>query len=487
MNANIHTSLQQDFTLWLKKNILYIKDPDENLLRQSFTYACSVYRSEKRRNGEYTLETILKILEALTFTPADSLTYALAMFTKTDPLITQDPNIATLHEDLPELLNNYYQLSRLKIELDDTRISDSLAKIFFVIADNPRVTLTRLADRLVNLQTSEAFDEKQQKIMATKSLKLYSPLAQILGLKHIYAELENEAFKLLHPEIHEAIAQAVKQIEQKYTPKLVETVQLITDILTEQGAEHYVSVRIKKPYSVYNKMRFKFPDTSPDDTDKLISILFDIVGIRVIVPGVADCYTFVSAFQQHTDHPIAIKDYIQQPKPNNYQSIHCYHPLDETVKIEIQVRTFEMHERNEFGDASHFYYKVVDPYSRKVNSDNWIKNIVTWQENIQGASIEAIGYFQKNIYTLTPKRKVIQLPQGATVLDFAYAVHQGIGDAALQAYVNDKLVPLDHQLQNGDVVFIKTGKRVAPPFKFISTVKTSKAKKALSQFKHGRT
>lgn len=457
------------------------EDFDWHMFLHAYEVAEEIYKDTFRKNGAFTIEHVLDIAEELQYTPADTPSYVLALFSKIQHIDSRAFIEQGISAEVTDLLRQYAKLARLKLNIQGKEFSDVVAKMFFTIANSPRVTLVRLADRLINVRTADIFDREMQRHIADKALQLYTPLADLLGLGYIHRELGDEAFKLNDPEAYTHTVILLNKQQEVHETHFSTVQQNLDNVLQEHKINPVIESRIKSVFSCYKKTR-KYEQQKEGVLAPLIDQygMYDVLGIRILVNSIEDCYRVYSLVTDTYHTYSHIKDYIAQPKKNGYQSLHMYlFPSNDSV-LELQIRTHDMHYQNEYGNASHFFYKYVKGKQNIVPvTFNWTEAIITWQENVQGKAINEIEYFQRHLYVLTPKHDVLQLPIGSTVLDFAYSIHHEIGNSAIHAYVNNKHVSLDHKLSNGDMVEIMTGKRALPPIKFAKSVVTSAAKRQL--------
>jgi GTP pyrophosphokinase len=352
------------------------------------------------------------------------------------------------------------------------------------MAQDIRIILIKMADRLHNLQTLDSLPPEKQKRIAQESLEIYAPIANRLGMGQIKGELEDLAFPYVFPDKFDWLKKEIlpkMKTEREYIQRVI---KIIEKELTDQKIK-IISIhgREKRLYSLYRKLM-----RSPHDGD--INKIYDLVAIRIIVPTIANCYQSLGIIH-HLWRPLPgrIKDYIAQPKPNGYQSLHSTVFCQEGKIVEFQIRTPQMHEQAEFGIAAHWHYKEADKAPKKLGEKgftlpkklDWIQDLVKWQKEIQDDQqyLQALSldFFHNRIFVLTPKGDVIDLPEDATPIDFAYHVHTWIGDHCAGVKVNDQMTSLDVKLKNGDVIEIITDKnRKSPNLDWLKFAKTGAAK-----------
>ncbi len=375
--------------------------------------------------------------------------------------------------DVAFLVDGVTKVGKVKYRGVD-RYIENLRKMFVAVAVDLRVIIVRLADRLDNLRTLYVHSREKQVRIAQESLEIYAPIANRLGMGEIKGLIEDEAFKYALPDEYEWVKglAAKKQVtHQKYIKNVQRKLE---KELAEQGVK-YVSVhgRVKHFYSLYLKLlRY----------DRDITRINDLVALRVIVNDVADCYrTLGLVHQLWPPMQGRIKDYIAQPKVNGYQSLHTTVFTEDKKIVEIQIRGNDMHERAEYGVASHWQYDEIKVNPKPLDKIEWVEELAHWKQEIEDnqRSLERlkVDVLKNRIFVFTPKGDVIDLPEESTPVDFAYTIHTDIGDKCSRAYVNDAIVNLDFKLKNGDIVEILVDKnRKGPNPDWLQFVKSSSAR-----------
>lgn len=386
-------------------------------------------------------------------------------------------------KDVASIVEGETKISKLQYQGVE-RYAENLRKMFLAIAHDVRVVIVKFADRYHNLITLEALPEHRQKRMALETLEIYAPIANRLGMGAIRGDLEDLSFKYVYPNEYLWVESLTKERLREKSQYLEKIKKTIEHDLKENGVA-LVSLhgRTKRLYSLYKKLLEK---------DKDISKVYDIVAERIIVPTVQDCYATLGILHQRW-RPLKgrIKDYIAQPKPNGYQSLHTTVFCDEGEIVEFQIRTSQMHEEAEFGIAAHWFYHEQGKRSKAAEEQHihWLKDLVKIQRGIQDREkfLEAldslkIDFFRNRIFVFTPKGDVIDLPEGATPVDLAYAIHTEIGNHCAGTKINDQMSPLNTILQSGDVVEIMTDKnRKGPSADWVEFVKTSHARSKIKE------
>lgn len=379
------------------------------------------------------------------------------------------------------LVKGVTKLGKLKYRGLERHV-ESMRKLFIATAEDPRVLLIKLADRLHNVQTlaGHTNPEKRQRI-ALETIEIFAPLANRLGMGKLKGELEDYAFPYAYPEEYKKTREIIKE-HGKVTEKYVEKVErsLKKELAKEGFVNFRIDRRVKYLYSLYKKLL-------RHDMD--IEKVYDIVALRIIVPSVSDCYRVLGiVHNMWRPLPGRVKDYIALPKPNGYQSLHTTIFTGDGGIAEIQIRTDEMHRAAEYGIASHLAYKegffsfLKRSRVKQHKSLGWINDIIELQKHVAEGDTEYLeslkmDFFNDRVFVFTPKGDVIDLPEGSTPVDFAYAIHSDIGDHIGGAKVNGKMVALDSKLQNGDIVEIQIRKDARPSTKWFEYAKTNMARR----------
>jgi len=360
------------------------------------------------------------------------------------------------------------------------RSAENLRKIFLAMARDLRVMVIKLADRLHNMMTLDALPPERQQKVAMETLQIFAPLAHRLGIWKIKWELEDLAFKYLHPEDYNSIAEKVARTRKEREADLNEAVETIKVRLAEEKIEAAIQARPKHLYSIYGKMHREGVDFSE---------IYDLSALRIIVNTVSDCYHALGVVHdQWMPIPDRFDDYIAKPKSNMYQSLHTKVIGPRGEPLEIQIRTWDMHRTAEFGIAAHWRYKEqakpVDEFERKMT---WLRQqIFDWQADMKDAGefLHSVveDLFTDQVFVFTPRGDVIDLPAGSTPVDFAYRIHSDVGNHCVGAKVNGRIVPLSYKFSNGDIVEIISRSNSQPSLDWLSFVKTSQARNRIKRF-----
>ena len=473
----------------LKDEIKTYAAKDQALIERAFTFADKVHRGMKRKTGEPYIAHPLSAAVRLAELKLDPATIAAALLhdVAEDTGVTIADVKKEFGDEIGFLVDGVTKLGKLKYRGAE-RMAESLRKMFFAIAEDIRVVLIKLADRLHNMETLAALPPEKQKRIALETLEIYAPLANRLGFGDLKAKLEDLAFPYIYPEESKMVEKLAKTRLSERTHYIRRIQPQIEKYLGEEKVLiNQMDSRLKHNYSLWRKL-LKW--------DMDIEKIHDLIALRIIVPTIEDCYRALGIIHAHWKPlPGLIKDYIAMPKPNGYRSLHTTIFGPDGENIEIQIRTVEMHESAEHGIAAHWAYsenkkenmkayRAETASMAKETELSWVNQLRDWQKNITDSNefLESIkiDFFKNRIFCLTPKGDAIDLPEGATVVDFAYHVHSAIGHSASGARVNGKMVPLNYELGNGDVVEILTQKNKKPNADWLDFVKTSMARKHIA-------
>jgi len=468
------------------QNTRELTEAESDLLRRAFDFSQKAHANQKRKSGEpyfnHAYETALKLAEWR----LDTATIAAGLLHDVleDAGINLDELKKEFGEEIAFLVDGVTKLGRLKYRGIE-RQAENLRKMILALGEDLRVVFIKLADRLHNMKTLSALPIQKQKRIALETSEIYAPLAYRLGMANLAGELEDLAFPYLYPREHQWLIENVKESYEERQNYLEKVKPIIEKSLKEHGIEPIkIDLRAKRYSSLYKKLlRY----------DMNLEQIYDLVALRIIVKTVEECYATLGIIHQlWPPLPGRIKDYIALPKPNGYRSLHTTVFCLENKPTEIQIRTLEMHEEAENGIAAHWAYeqkKGTKEYleEKPIFADKkeliWVQQLKNWQKEFSNPEefIQSlkIDFFKDRIFAITPKGEVVDLPAGATPVDFAYAIHTDIGDSCVGAKVNNKIVPLDYQLQSGDLVEILTQKSKKPSESWLKFVKTSQARKKI--------
>ncbi len=454
---------------------------DTERLWHAFRLAEQAHRGQTRNSGEPYLAhglTVADILADLRLDP-DTVVAGLMHDVVEDtsvPLATIGQEFGA---DVAAMVDGVTKISEIQSANPEARKAENYRKLVLSIAKDPRTVLIKLADRLHNMRTVQYLERDRQLDMALETMDVYAPLAHRFGIARIKWELEDRAFKLLHPERYFEIESGINQTRAERERAIEEVRGPLQAALQKAEIEAQVTGRPKHFYSIYRKMQAQRIG---------IDRVYDLLALRIMVATKADCYHALGIIHSlFTPLQDRIKDYIATPKPNLYQSLHTTVRAPGGRHVEIQIRTFEMHERNEIGIAAHWRYKESSRESTDFSGlVGWLRQIMEWQQDVTDPRefMESlkIDLFPDEVFVFSPKGEVFQLPRGATALDFAFHVHSEVGLHCSGAKVNDRLVSLAHPLENRDKVEIQTGRQVRASRSWLEHVRTSRAKHHLRRW-----
>jgi len=461
----------------------YNPKTNEDLLNRAYVYAMKAHGEQKRDSGDPYFSHPLQVAAILTDLKLDDATIAAALLHDTieDTDATRAEIDRLFGHDIGRLVEGLTKLKKLELVSREAKQAENLRKLLLAIADDVRVLLVKLADRLHNMRTLAHRPPEARRRTAEETLDIYAPLAGRMGMHELREELEDLAFRELNPDAYKVITERLEGLAARARRWIAEIEQQLTRKLAERGIAAEVVGRRKRAYSIWRKMERKSVGFEQ---------LSDILGFRVIVGTAAECYQALGIV--HTSWPVVpgrFKDYISTPKQNDYRSIHSTVIGPGKQRVELQIRTREMHQIAEYGIAAHALYKdgvgsPTEMLSRESNAYAWLRRTIELlaegsnpEEFLEHTKLEL---FHDQVFCFTPKGKLIALPRGATPIDFAYAVHTDVGNMAIGAKINGQVGPLSAPLQNGDEVQILTSEaQTAPPSAWESIVVTGKARAAI--------
>ncbi|HHY75679.1 MAG TPA: bifunctional (p)ppGpp synthetase/guanosine-3',5'-bis(diphosphate) 3'-pyrophosphohydrolase [Firmicutes bacterium] len=455
----------------------YLTPEEWALLERAYEFASRAHEGQKRLSGEDYIEHPVAVASILVELQGDAETLAAAILHDVveDTSTKLEDIKAAFGEEIAKLVDGVTKLSRIEFRSRFEEQVSNLRKMFLAMAEDWRVVVIRLADRLHNLRTLDPLPPDRQKATARETLDIYAPLAHRLGIWRLKWELEDLSFKYLYPDDYRSLSRSIAARRTEREAAVAVVIERMKERLSQEGIEAEVTGRAKNLYSIYRKMKTE---------GKELSEIYDLIAVRVIVNTVNDCYEVLGLC--HTlwkPVPGRFKDYIAMPKPNGYQSLHTTVVGPRGEPFEVQIRTKEMDQTAEYGSAAHWRYKEGarakdQAFEQKMS---WLRQLLEWQREMTDARefMEAlrVDVFNDEVFVFTPKGDVINLPVGSTPLDFAYRIHTDIGNRCVGAKVNGKIVPLSHKLETGDIVEILTSKQSAgPSLDWLDIVKTASAR-----------
>ncbi len=459
----------------------YNPSADEGLLNRAYIYAMMAHGSQKRASGDLFFGHPLEVAAILTDLKLDEATIAAAVLHDTieDTEATLEEINKTFGPQIGALVDGLTKIKRLDLVSKRAAQGENFRKLLLAIADDVRVLLVKLADRLHNMRTLQFMPPDKRRRIAEETLEIYAPLAGRMGIQEMREELEDLAFQNLNPDAFETISRHLRELTAKNVKLVDEIERALTEKFAAKGLKAEVTGRQKRPYSIWRKMERKSVSFEQ---------LSDIFGFRVIVDTLDDCYRALGVV--HTTWPMVpgrYKDYISTPKQNDYRSIHTTVIGPRSQRVELQIRTASMDEIAEYGIAAHALYKDgVADQSRLAGESRayqWLRRTVDLlaegdnpEEFLEHTKLEL---FHDQVFCFTPKGRLIALPRGATPIDFAYAVHTDVGNTAVGCKINGRMAPLLTELQNGDEVEIVRADGQTPPAAWESLVVTGKARASI--------
>jgi len=463
-----------------------IREEDIKLIERAFDFSQKAHQAEKRKSGEpyfnHCFETALKIAQWR----LDIATIVAALLHDVVEAGVELEKIKKeFGEEIAFLVEGVTKLGNLKYRVPEEQHAENLRKMLLAISRDIRVIILKLADRLHNMKTLRFLPIQKQKRIALETSEIYAPLAYRLGMQSLAGELEDLAFPYIYPQEYQWLLKNIKEHYEERENYLEKVKMILGKALEENNIEPVkIDFRAKHYSSLYKKLlRY----------DMNLEQVYDLVALRIIVKNVEECYAVLGLIHQMWPPlPGRIKDYIALSKPNGYRSLHTTVFCLDNRPTEFQIRTLEMHEAAENGIAASWAYeqkKDSKNYLKQkpIFADKkeliWVEQLKNWQKDFSEPQefLESlkIDFFKDRIFAITPKGEVIDLPLGATPVDFAYAIHSAIGDECVGAKVNNKIVPLDHQLQSGDLVEILTQKSKKPSESWLRFIKTNQARKKI--------
>ncbi len=465
-----------DINKLIKRIKKYSKNADFNLIAKAYLFAKKAHEKQLRKSGDSYIIHPLNVAYILADLKLDETIIAAALLH--DVLEDTDVTVEKLKQefgqDISTIVQGVTKISKMNYYDKKDYHAETIRKMLIATTKDIRVIIVKLADRLDNMRTLQYLDEERQRKISRETLDIYAPLAYRLGIWKIKWELEDLSFKYLEPKIY----QELKQNIAKKRKEREKEVKKIINIVKKESRKNKIKARVlgrpKNFYSIYKKMKKK---NIPFDE------IYDLQGLRIITKDVRQCYEILGTLHNlWKPIPNEFDDYIANPKPNMYQSIHTVVLID-NQKVEFQIRTEKMDNIAEEGIAAHWSYKEISKERKFEKGLGWLKQILEWKEKKGKDFIETlkIDLFGDNIFVFTPKGDVIELPKDSTPVDFAYTVHSEIGNKCTGARVNEKFVSLRHNLQNNDVIEILTNKNHKPSREWLKFVKSDRARVKIKQ------
>ena len=460
----------------------YNKFLNPETLNKAYDFALKAHKTQKRDEGVPYIFHPVAVADILTDLKLDSATIATGLLHDTieDTHATYETIKNEFGQEVADLVDGVTKISEFENKAVENSKAENFRKLIIATSKDIRVLLVKIADRLHNMRTIHFLKDKNKQIRKAKeTMEIYAPLADRMGMNRIRDELEDLSFKVLNNDARELIKNRLDEIKDNRSITFKTISYEFSDILNQNNLTSQIIGREKTPFSIWRKIQ-----------KKRVSLeqITDIIGFRIILNSVEDCYKALGVFHSiYNCIPGKFKDYISSPKINNYQSIHTAIIGPNKRPIEIQIRTMPMHEFAERGVASHWKYKSSEKFNSLTWKEyDWLKDLVEIIDKNQNPEhyfeYTKLQMFKENVFCFTPKGMIIKLPKDATPIDFSYAVHTKVGDAATGCEINGKNSPLQSTLINGDVVKIITSKKASPSLHWLTSTKTGKARAAIRRY-----
>ena len=457
-------------------------DPkDQAMVRRAFEWAASAHNGQHRLSGEDYVNHPLEVAAILADLELDAATIAAALLHDTveDTNVTAEEVKREFGPEVARLVEGVTKLGRISLRTDQQQQAENIRKMMVAMAEDLRVVLIKLADRLHNMRTLEPLTEAKRRKISRETLDIYAPLAHRLGIGQIKWELEDLSLRNLEPEAYDDVVKRIARKRHERESLVSDLREILARELEKVGIQAEITGRPKHIYSVWQKMTRE---------DKDFSEIYDLSAIRVQVESVRDCYGVLGVVHSlWKPMPGRFKDYIAMPKSNGYQSLHTTVITHTGEPFEIQIRTHEMHRVAEFGVAAHWTYKEGGKDASFDQKLSWLRSLLEWQNEVGDAesflNTVKVDLFQDEVYVFTPRGDVINLPADSTPVDFAYRIHTEVGHRCIGAKVNGRMVPLEYALQNGEIVEILTSKGPHGPSRdWLNFVKSASAKERIRKW-----
>src|SRR6266571_5278376 len=452
----------------LLTRVSYLPPKDIEVLSRAYDAAASAHHDQNRLSGEKFIEHPLSVAAILADLQLDRDTLAAAILHDTveDTHLTISDLEQSFGPTVGKLVAGVTKLEKISFHSPEQAQAENVRKMLVAMAEDVRVVLMKLADRLHNMLTVESLPEVRRRAMAQETLDIYAPLAHRLGMWNIKWELEDLSFAQLHPDEYREIVKKIARKRKERETAVNDIKEILERELTSVGIKADTTGRPKHVYSIASKLAM----------GKEFEDIYDLSAIRVLTDSIKDCYGAMGVIHSlWKPIPGRFKDYIAMPKSNGYQSLHTTVVSHSGEPMEIQIRTHEMHRTAEWGVAAHWTYKEGGKDDRKMDQRfAWLRQLMDWQKEVVDA--EKVDVFRDEVFVFTPKGDVLALPTGATAVDFAYRIHTEVGHRCIGAKANGRMVPLDYQLQNGDILEVLTSKGPHGPSRdWLGFVKTAGA------------
>ena len=460
----------------------YIPQADTALIRRAYDYSARMHAEQKRKSGEpyviHPLNVALIIAQLRLDLP--SVVTGLLHDVIEDTGASLDEVQGLFGEEVARLVDGMTKVSKITFSSREEKQADNFRKMIIAMAHDIRVVLIKLADRLHNMRTLDHLQPDRQEEISRETLEIYAPIAHRLGIYWLKSELEDFAFRYLNPSAYATLKAYVAKTRAEREDYIRSVIEILSRRLKESGVEAEVTGRPKHFFSIHSKMQ---------QEELNFDQIYDLVAFRIIVPTLRECYEALGVVHANWKPiPGRFKDYIALPKVNMYQSLHSTVIGPRGQRMEVQIRTREMHEVAELGIAAHWSYKegAGPAQSRDTERFAWLRRLIEWQQNLKDPqeflSTVKDDLFAEEVFVFTPKGDLLDFPQGATVIDFAYRIHSQVGQHLAGARVNGRMVPLRYRLKSGDTVEVTTAERQTPGKDWANHVITARAKSRIRQW-----
>src|SRR5215469_16197043 len=453
---------------------------DLTIVKKAYDYSLKYHDGQSRASGEPYLVHPLEVALVLAEMKMDPVAVAAGLLHDSveDTSVTIQEIRAEFGEQVAHIVEGVTKISKIDFATREEQQAENLRKMMLAMVDDIRVVLIKLADRLHNMRTLEHLPPERQQKIAEETLEIYAPIAHRLGMGKIRGELEDLGFRFLDPVGYEQVEKAVNARRKQGEEFLGKMQKIISDKLKEAGIQARVESRIKRLFSIHKKLQKQHIS---------VDQVYDLYAMRVITRSLQDCYAVLGIIHNlWRPVPGRIKDFIAMPRPNFYQSLHTSVITEDGTPFEIQIRTEEMHKMAEEGIAAHWKYKDGPVSAQDEQRLAWLRQVVEWQRDVSDPneflSTLKIDLYPEEVYTFTPKGKVVVLPRDSTPIDFAYTIHTEVGHTCVGAKVNGRMVPLRHKLHSGDIVEILTQPGHKPSRDWLGLVKSSRSRNKIKHW-----
>src|ERR1700674_1560601 len=453
---------------------------DLELIRKAYEFSQKHHAGQSRASGQPYLVHPLEVALVLAEMKMDPVAIAAGLLHDSveDTSVTIVDIRKEFGEQVAHIVEGVTKISKIDFATREEQQAENLRKMMLAMVDDIRVALIKLADRLHNMRTLEHLPPERQNKIAQETLEIYAPIAHRLGMGKIRGELEDLGFRFIDPVGYEQVEKAVNARRKQGEAFLAKVQQTIKDKLKEAGIQAQVDSRIKRLYSIHKKLQRQ---------RIAVDQVYDLCALRVVTRSLQDCYAVLGIIHNlWRPVPGRIKDFIAMPRPNFYQSLHTSVITEDGTPFEIQIRTEEMHKMAEEGIAAHWKYKDGPVSAQDEQRLAWLRQVVEWQRDVSDPneflSALKVDLYPEEVYTFTPKGKVVVLPRDATPIDFAYTIHTEVGHTCIGAKVNGRMVQLRHKLHSGDIVEIITQPAHKPSRDWLSVVRSSRARNKIKHW-----